>query len=160
MPNWERIKQLREHLGALSAEQIRMDKVCWINRDTETVAEARRPSCGTVGCIAGHAGLLFGPAEYILRRVETPEDYMSNLKFEPSYSIVAVAERELQITSEESGFMFYAAWHPSAPALPGDEDWSDYDAVDHLPGVPAADVLAYLDKAIAEQDVFVVLAKE
>jgi hypothetical protein len=132
VPNWERIQKLRDFLETVPAKQICMDKLLHINRPIETVEEARQAKCGTVGCIAGWAYLLFAdPAEQIEALRSGTHDNAESFSREC-----------LELDPLEADHAFFARW--------SDKSWDSGE-------ITKAEVLAYLDKAIAAKDVMVTL---
>lgn len=158
MTDWNKMRELRDYLLTLPPERVRMDKVLIIDKDEETVAQARQVGCGTVGCIAGHASLVFGPSDLVLHRDTQKRPYvtMHNLKYS-NFDAWEIAADGLGLDDREAHYVFYGAWHSSAPEVDDDEGWIEYVEVDHLGEIAAADVIAYLSKAIEEQSIWVSL---
>lgn len=130
--NWERMQQLVDFLETVPAPQVKMAALLIINRPMETVAEARRPSCGTVGCIAGWSYCLFGPQKEQLTR------YGLSIAQRPI--VYHTARRRLGLNERQAEYMFHAEWM--------------------FGGMYAADkscVIRYLRKAISEEDIMVSL---
>lgn len=143
MANWKNFQKLRDFLATLPEEQIRMETLLCINRDKETVKEAIQPSCGTVGCIAGWGALLFSEPSEEITRTNRSRFGNVNPHFD-AYEITATAldlELSLAEDTDEQNYVFCAGWHL-------EKDWTSG-------AITKAEVLAYLDKAIASRDVMV-----
>jgi hypothetical protein len=142
VPNWERIQKLRDFLETVPAKQICMDKLLHINRPIETVEEARQAECGTVGCIAGWAYLLFAdPSERIEARW-WPSISNTVLRSGTHDNAESFSRECLELDPLEADHAFFARW--------SDKSWDSGK-------ITKAEVLAYLDKAIAAKDVMVTL---
>ena len=153
MPNFEKIQELADHMRRLPPENIKMHRLLFINRPQETVAEAANPGCGTVGCIAGHGAVYFYyKRELILKQSGIPSiiaNYTMDVEahacdFEPT----AVTQKALNLSSDEADYMFFAGWF-----RPGSSRMYLHD----MQAIPGGDVVRYLDKVVAEKDVFVKL---
>lgn len=145
--NWNNWKLLREHIAAQPPENVRMDKLLVLNRDGETAAEARRPECGTVGCIKGHGIVFFSADDALFRR-----DYTGVPDFCSSSDTWGndITEKSLGLDETEdddglcdSEYIFSAHWHPI-------KSWKSGH-------ITRDEVLAYMDKTYAEKNVRVSL---
>lgn len=150
MANFERLTTLRNFMVELPAEQVRMDKLIVINRDHETLAEARQPGCGTIACIAGWAICLFDRQDMELE-LRSYATHFTNAYLGEAEQ----AEDLLGLTIDEGCYMFYAGWHLLAPPRDWNQAWADYNPTAHLPNITKDEVIQYLDKVLATHNVFV-----
>jgi hypothetical protein len=144
--NWKNWKKLRAHIARQPDENVRMETILFINKDQETAAQARQPKCGTVGCIAGHGFTLFSPNNLVLIRSDLQRggDGLTNVDSIIDGDVAwDTTARALGLRYGEADFVFTAGWHPV-------KLWSSGT-------ITKAEVLAYLDKAIAKKDVMVTI---
>ena len=152
VPNFEAFAALRDCLKTIPATNIRMDKLLLIDRDRETLAEAVNPACGTVGCIAGWGACFFGSPEQVLVKIaDAPIGSVLNFSsrggkhWEPT----EITREALGLNYADSSYVFYAAW-----AVPGNDSHTSLSTIRHITG---EQVIQYLDKVIAEQNVRVTI---
>ena len=92
------------------------------------LAAAQYGECGTTACIAGHT---------------VGQAHLMGLECD-AYSIQDQARKFLNLTEEESDFLFYAIWHHSASL----NSWGERST--NLTIVTREDVVEYLDKCLAD----------
>jgi len=145
--NWKNVKRLRDHIAVLKPKQVNMGKLLLINKGEETLAEAAKPECGTVGCLAGHGLTLFGPRKLKLKLKNSFFNPLRNCAIKhlnpEEFDPLVVTQNALGLDFEEREHMFYARWHPT-------KDWRDGT-------ITKREVLQYLDKAIAEKNILVTI---
>ncbi len=112
MPNWRRIRALRDGLAKTENTEYRKfsmgDYIRIIsgNRSSITAAKLRRngPECGAAACIAGEAIIRFHKSKVPLPIYDTCVD--------PAY-VHKTAQKLLGLTSKEAEYMFSGRWLPS-----------------------------------------------
>lgn len=100
--NRKNIKKLRDFIAKLPSANFNMAKWIQLDREYETVKEAREQKCGTVCCLAGWTALLIAPDDTaLLGRIsiaidgEHPQD---------------IASRWLQLNEERAYNLFQGYW--------------------------------------------------
>jgi hypothetical protein len=145
MVNWKNVKRLRDHIAVLKPKQVNMAKLIFINKKEETLAQAARPECGTVGCLAGHGFTLFGPRKLKLKVRNSFFEPLRNCSidhFAPErFDPIMVTGDALELSHHERDHMFYAKWVPTKNWIEGT--------------ITKREVLRYLDKAIKAKDILV-----
>lgn len=136
MANWKRIEQLRDHI-AVRGRKIDMGEYICIDRKTETIGQAREARCGTAGCIAGWAAIMWLSPQLVVRQVGLDHGQAT---VEGVFDIEQVAAEELGLTNKQANHCFYAEWHPNKT---------------YVDDISKKDVIAYLTKAIKAKDIMV-----
>lgn len=144
MANFERIAELLDWLEPIPERVVNMAFVLHLDKWSETVAEAKSPTCRTAGCIAGWAALRFAPEEWVL----TEEGGRLLPPVAEAIKPWDFAQEALDLNKAETDHMFYGHWHP----------YRRWDT--HLDPITRAEVLTYLRKVIEIKDVMVTLSIE
>ena len=156
MPNWNRIKKLRDYLVAEEADAKKKLKRAefrkfnmrkWLtitsgklkNGGETTLGTIRKngPSCGRATCLAGDAFILFANSHIRLTALK------SGTVISPVLFIDDEASRLLGLTDSESGFVFYGNWNTSSKSG------------NLLAGASRERAIKYLTRAINEKNIFV-----
>ena len=70
--NIARTERFIKRLKSLPIEQLDMSDWCLIDREKETIAQARTNECGTAACAAGHIVLMFAPKTWTVKLTDDP----------------------------------------------------------------------------------------
>ncbi len=164
MPNFKRIKKLRDHIASLPESRFDMSAFAIskaiapqvVKKDSAgdefvTIGQLLRngPSCRTACCLAGDACLLFMPKRTEVS-VQMPW-YTDDPQFQINDSIDwhTLATDLLQLTSEEAQHMFMGEW-----AGKRQRDW---DGEPDLERLHRRHAIKYLDLVLATRNVMVKL---
>lgn len=94
--NLERMIQLRDAIAAAPPAEFRYDDYFSDRGGMFEPVEVPKPHCGTAGCVAGWACMLFRPREMV-RAVTAPSDDLS---------ILNVARTALDLDLNQASFLF------------------------------------------------------
>lgn len=133
MPNWKRIKELRDDLDRPwdpKAFRFSMGTVLGPENARATVGQMREGQCGTACCLAGSAILMFHPNDN--GRVAL---YFFGQEGGPDWE--DIAGELCGLTKYEAAFMFYGQW--STKGLEATQE----------------EAVRYLDKVLKEKNVMV-----
>lgn len=62
-----RVQAMIDFFTKLPAKHIDLSEFCAIDRKRETLGQARKPACGTIGCLGGWVVMKFGPRAWTLK---------------------------------------------------------------------------------------------
>ena len=147
-PNWTNIKKLRDHIAGMKLTKSRkFDMYEWIalisgkykHGDILSISTVRAngPACGTAGCLAGEAVILFAPKTTMFQ-VGLNRSSGLGLDICGIDDVYNTARRLLGLDNDEADYMFGGSWTNTTLS-----DIRGYQAV------------KYLDKVLAEKDVMV-----
>lgn len=170
MPNWERIEELRDHLVALDKahkqdrkKHQKFNMRYWVKLisgkfkrgDIIPIERIRKngASCGFAACLAGDALLLFGRKNL---KFKVDHDNLLCLKNPNGKDMSDVAADLLDLTADESRFMFFGHWStPKSPS--GTVFWGllQYEDRDYFKAATHKRAIKYLTLALEKRTLFV-----
>lgn len=105
--NKRNVKKLRDFIAKLPEENFDMWLWVWMDRNEETVEEARTHSCGTVCCLAGWAALLAS---------DPTAKLAGSIPFVNGVHVSRIAERWLKLAPDEAARLFDGDWSTRRPS--------------------------------------------